>query len=264
MIVERILAQRTPVDLQAAPLAAAVSHHAIPEVVAAPVVGTLFIEAAGVVYDDTCWWRWLVQVLTHTGIHTRYEALLEHWETEYLQQPKDSGQDFWKALRRCLSRMGLTAGCCDEVQAAASALHKQWEASLHPFPEVDRTLAELALRGVQLVAVANTGSSRERLAERLRSMSLAGHFRRLLSAQDCDRSLADPAFYGPTLAGLQLEPQEVAMLSNKAWHLAAARQAGLTTVAVNCPTDSRADICLDRLATLVCKLRYRSSRPVAA
>jgi FMN phosphatase YigB (HAD superfamily) len=265
MIVERILAHRWPADPQADPATfSSPVDCADSDAAAAPLVGALLVETAGVVYDDTCWWRWLARVLSHAGIHARYETLLENWEAEFLQRPERDGNDFWPALRRCLRRMGLTTGCCDEVQASACALHKQWESSLHPFPEIAQTLAELSLRNVPMIAVAGVGCSCEGLSGRLRSLALAGHFPRLLSAQRGGRWLADPDFYATAASEFSVGANEVALVSNKAWHLSAARQAGLATVAVNCPRQARADVQLDRPAALLWKLRYRSHRSMAA
>jgi FMN phosphatase YigB (HAD superfamily) len=216
------------------------------------------------VYDDTCWWRWLVQVLSHAGVHTRYDTLLESWEAEFLRHADLDDAAFWNALRRCLVRLGLACSCCDEIQAAATAQRKTWEASLHAFPGVSSTLAELASCFAAVVAVADSSCLGSALACRLRALSLSAPFRGVVSAGDSRRSLADPAFYPQLLAGLGLERELTALVSNKTQHLAAATAAGLATIAVGCSKDVQADLHFDRLAGVLIPLRGGRAPRIAA
>ena len=242
MIVERILARRAglPATPEHDSTTAPVLRKAAPP--------WLWVEASGVLYDDTCWWRWLAQLLSHTGVYTRYDALLQTWEWEVARDPQ--GCDFWTALHRCLEQLGVPKGCRDEVQAAAFARQKRLDHSLLPFYGVATTLAELAASGVCLVALSGAGCRTSRLVERLQSLALAEPFRRFISAEDWHRSLVQPRFYRETLDYLGLRPCDVALVTSKHWHLGPASEAGLATIAVDCPPHVRADIHLDFFATL--------------
>jgi FMN phosphatase YigB (HAD superfamily) len=266
MIVERILAHRLAHDGSMACSSCTPTMKAVgssPKSIM-PTIDGLLIEVGGVVYDDTCWWRWLAQVLSHAGVHTRHDALLEVWKTEFLQRADVDDAAFWDALRRCLIRLGLARSCCDEIQAAATAQRKTWEASLHAFPGVSSTLSELARRFAAVVAVADSSCLGSALACRLRLLSLSAPFRGMVSAGDSRRSLADPAFYPPSLAGLGLERKRTALVSNKAQHLAAASAAGLATIAVGCSKDVQADLHFERLAGVLVPLRGGRAPRVAA
>jgi beta-phosphoglucomutase-like phosphatase (HAD superfamily) len=229
-----------------------------------PPLDGLLIEVGGVVYDDTCWWRWLAQVLSHAGIHTRYDALLEHWEAEFLRHADADDAAFWEALRSCLTRLGLARGFCDEIQAAAAAQRKTWEAGLHAFPGISCALEGLSRRCTAFVAVADCGCLGRQLTARLRALSLSSPFQAMVSAGDSRQSLADPAFYRQSLASLKLDRESMALASNKERHLAAASAAGLATIAVGCSKDVRADIHFDRLADVLVPLRGVRAPRIAA
>jgi len=266
MIVERILAHRLPHNAPIVSGSRAPATRlgcALPKAKIPPLDG-LLIEVGGVVYDDTCWWRWLAQVLSHAGIHTRYDTLLEDWEAEFLRHADSDDAAFWRALRCCLAQLGLAQGFCDEIQAAATAQRKTWEASLHAFPGISCALEGLARRCTAVVAVADCACLGPQLTARLRSLFLSAPFQAMVSAGDSRQSLADPAFYGQLLAGLKLDHESMALVSHKERHLAAASAAGLATIAVGCSKDVRADMHFDRLASVVAPLRGVRAPRVAA
>lgn len=265
MIVERIIAHRQVSDEPApsgsfVPLPKVVCGGLVPKL---PRIDALMIDVGGVVYDDTCWWRWLVQLMTHADVRVRHDVLSEDWESEYLRHSDRGEEAFWNALRKCLMRWGLTAGCCDEVQAAAIAQQKHWEATLHAFHGVEVTLGDLAQQGIPMIGVADASCSRNDLLRRLHALSLASFFDSAVSASDFGCSLLDASFYQQAITAHRLVDAAVALISSKPRHLYAAHLAGLTTIAVNCIGHFRADLCLGHVAALPRQLRYQCGRQAA-
>jgi FMN phosphatase YigB (HAD superfamily) len=265
MIVERILAHRLAQETLnqnrcVAQVPRMASHAAAAKT---PKIAALLIDVGGVLYDDTSWWRWLVQLVHHAGAQTRYDTLLLQWESEYLRHSARGELAFWESLRACLKRLGLTSACCDEVQAAATAQQKHWEATLHAFPGVESTLSELSQRGIRMIAVADSGCSGHQLTRRLRALSLASYFDQLVSADDGHDSLLEPTFYQQPFNQRRFECESAALVSSKPRHLSAAHQSGLKTIAVNCLGRFRADLCLGCFTALPCQLGIRGSRQAA-
>ncbi len=265
MIVERILAYRK------LPASSATSGSFVPlpeEACRAPVpmlppISALVVDVGGVIYDDTCWWRWLAQVLSHAGVRVRHEVLWEDWESEYLRLGTCDEPTFWKSLRQCLHRLGLTASCCDEIRAAASAQRKQWETSLLAFPGVQSTLHDLSQLQVPIDAIVGACSTSEQLWRRLRVLSLASYFHHAVSAGDRGCSLLDTSFYQQLVQQRGWDAEKVALVSSKPRHLHAARRCGWIPIAVSCLGNFRTDFCLGHLANLPGQLRYRCTRQAA-
>lgn len=265
MIVERILAHRKVTDPPASrgsfvPLPKVVCQAPVPTL---PSIDALVLDVGGVLYDDTCWWRWLAQVISHAGIRVRHDVLWEDWESAYLRLGTCDEQTFWDSLRQCLHRLGLSACCCDEIQAAASAQRKQWESTLLAFPGVDSTLRDLALLHVPIDAVVGPCSTSEQLWQRLRILSLASYFDHAISAGDHGCSLLDTSFYQQLVRQRGWDAERVALVSSKPRHLYAARRCGWIPIAVSCLGNFRTDFCLGHLANLPGQLRYRCNRQAA-
>ncbi len=265
MIVERILAHLkhpappAPRD-SFVPLPKMVCQSPVPDL---PSIEALVLDVGGVIYDDTCWWRWLVQVLSHAGVRIRHDVLWEDWESQYLCFGKRDEQTFWASLRQCLNRLGLTDSCCDEVQAAATAQRKQCESTLLPFPGVEATLCDLSQLQIPIDAVVGACSTSEQLGRRLRVLSLASYFHQAISAGDHGCSLLDTSFYQQLVQQRGMVAEKVALISSKPRHLYAAHRCGLIPIAVNCLGNFRTDLCLGHLANLPGQLRYRCNRQAA-
>lgn len=265
MILERILAHRKSPERPApsgsfVPLPKIVCQAPVPDL---PSIEGLVLDVGGVIYDDTCWWRWLVQVLSHAGVRIRHDVLWEDWESQYLRFGKCDEQTFWTSLRQCLNRLGLTDSCCDEVQAAATAQRKHWESNLLPLPGVEATLRDLSQLPIPIDAVVGACSTSEQLGRRLRLLSLASYFHQAISAGDRGCSLLDTSFYQQLVQQQGLAADKVALISSKPRHLYAARRCGLIPIAVNCSGNFRTDLCLGHLANLPAQLRYRCNRQAA-
>jgi hypothetical protein len=264
MIVERIIAHRQVSDEPApsgsfVPLPKVVCGGLVPKL---PRIDALMIDVGGVVYDDTSWWRWLVQLMTHAGVRVRHDVLSEDWESEYLRHSERDNEAFWNALRKCLMRWGLTAGCCDEVQAAAIAQQKHWEATLHAFHGVDVTLGDLAQQGIPMIGVADASCSRQICCDGstpcLSRPSSTRRSPRAIPVARCWTHRSTDRRSAQSLAGAA-----VALISSKPRHLHAAHLAGLTTIAVNCIGHFRADLCLGHVAALPRQLSYQCGRQAA-
>jgi hypothetical protein len=85
----------------------------------------------------------------------------------------------------------------------------------------------------------------------------------MVSASDSGCSLLDASFYRQAISAHRLMGAGVALISSKPRHLYAAHLAGLTTIAVNCIGQFRADFCLGHLAALPCQMRYQCGRQAA-
>ena len=107
-----------------------------------PVCGLLF-DAGDVLYDDTVWRRWLLQVLARLGLHTNYRSFYHVWKHDFLDDVHRGRREFCEAFQAFLLSVGLSRAQVDEVESACQAKRNQWEASARPLPGVKSTLTKL-------------------------------------------------------------------------------------------------------------------------
>ena len=107
-------------------------------------VEAVFFDLGGVLYDDTVWRRWLLQLLTRMGMHSEYAAFFRTWDREYGDDAAWGRIPFWPALKTFLMSAGLSASQTEEVEAAGRAQFRQWEQQLRPYPYVRSALHQLA------------------------------------------------------------------------------------------------------------------------
>lgn len=254
MFVERILAKQVGL-----PATAPRTPHPTNSVTPLRIGGSqgllwMWVETAGVLYEDTCWWRWLAQVLGRMGFHVPHDHLREtwtgHWESTRCESSVND--EFWHVLTICLEQIGLSRACTQEVLAAAVARHKQPDYHARPFRGITSTLAQLLQAGVQLAALSDAQCSRERWLADLHRLSVNGPFLHFFAATACGRSLRQAIFYRETLQQLRLEAADVVLVSSRESHLRAAVGAGLSTVAIACPQQVPADLHLELFTDLRC------------
>ena len=82
-----------------------------------PVRGVL-LDTCNVLYDDTVWRRWVLQLLTHLGLSTSYRCFFHVWERDFLGEVHCGRRDFWEAFEAFLRAVGLSRGQIEEVEAA--------------------------------------------------------------------------------------------------------------------------------------------------
>ena len=133
----------------------------------------LLFDMSGVLYDDSAWNRWLLQLLRRMGLHTNYDAfrvLCDH------ELGSAEGGDYWAELKRFLSSVGLSQAQIDEVEAAGFARWQSLQLQIRPFPGVIRTLTLLSHLGMPKGIVAHSQGGGTRLRNQLREMGLDGQF----------------------------------------------------------------------------------------
>ncbi len=226
----------------------------------------MWIETAGVLYEDTCWWRWLSQVLARMGVPIPHDRLREMWTWHWESARADAknGDEFWYVLAICLQQMGLSKGGTQEVLAAAVARQKQLDHREFPYRGVSNTLAQLVHAGVQLAALCDAQCSRERLLQRLHRLSLTEPFLHFFASAASGRSLRHGTFYRDRLKQLGLMPSEVVFVSSQEQHVRAAGHAGLATIAIACSEQVPADLHLEVFTDLQCEREPRSGSRYAA
>lgn len=222
-----------------------------------PVHGLLF-DLGGVLYDDTVWRRWLLQLLRRLGVQTSYRAFYQTWDREYLDDVHRGYRPFAEAFQAFLLASGLTRAQIDEVEAASQARRRQLQATNRPLPGVKATLSRLHAMGVSLGLLTNTDHPGTILREHLDRFSLAGLFSAVLTSIDLGRTMPDPFCYLTALKTMRLSGEQVAFVGHDARELEGARRLGLMTIAFNFDPDASADFYLARFEDL---LPLVSTRP---
>ena len=227
-------------------------------VCAAPISGLIF-EMSGVLYDDSAWQRWLLQLLSRIGLNTQYEPFFRVFESEHLHDVHCGRRDYWDALREFLASAGLSRGQLAEVEAAGHARHRQCDEEIRPLPGVASTLAQLAARHVQLAILTNSPCSADVVHARLKKLGLGERFQHVISSRDIAAAKPAPESYRAALDAVKLPAREVALVARDAGELHGARAAGLLAVAIHYSSETRADVYLDRFEQLQQALTYKSS-----
>jgi FMN phosphatase YigB (HAD superfamily) len=225
-----------------------------------PPVSALMIEMGGVLYDDTCWRRWLFQLLVHVGLQTSYETFYRLWDADYYDQVCRGQRKFWPSLESYLRACGLARGICDEVLVAARARRRGLEDEVRPLPAVRSTLTKINAMGVSLVAVSNSSCPASGLLERLGAMRIEHLFQLVVSSRDIEYTMPDGAFFEATLTRGHLTPEHTAFVSRNDVHLHGARTARLMPVAVHKNAASEADIALSDFSQLCHAVPFHSTR----
>lgn len=132
----------------------------------------LLLELCGVLYDDSCWRRWMLQLLTRMGVQTHYAAFFQVWEQEHFSRVCAGEVGYWEAMRDYLRCIGLTGGRVDEACAAGQSRRRQWERAIRPLPGVVKTLAALSRSGVPLAVVAHASFHEQAAAAKLAELGL--------------------------------------------------------------------------------------------
>ena len=64
-----------------------------------PCVAAVWFDVCGVLYDDTAWRRWLLQLLSRMGLHTHYVSFYRVWDCEYRDDVAWGRLAYWDAMR---------------------------------------------------------------------------------------------------------------------------------------------------------------------
>ena len=209
------------------------------------VEGILF-DMCNILYDDTVWRRWLLQLLSRLGLSTNYCSFFRLWERDYLSDVHSGRREFREAFVSFLRCAGLSAGQIDEVEAASHARRRQLESQSRPLPGVRSTLWRLHQEGFVMGVICNSEHPTNVLRDRLRVFGIEKMFHGVLSSLDLSRCMPDPACYLAGLQAMNLAPEKVAFIGHDRLELAGASAVGMPTVAFNFDTDAQADVHIDR------------------
>lgn len=238
------------------------ARHAIPvraaRVAEAPrIVGGIVFDVPDVLYDATLWRRWLVQLIGRLGVRVSYAEFDRAWCCRLMDVHRGR-REFDETLESLLIDLGLSWALIDEIEAAGRIQRRRLELEVRPWPGVVATVAELARRGVPLIAWADTWQAAPRLAERLQRMLPGSCFQAVMTSCDLEAALPDPRCYQALLEACALLPAETIYVGHDAAHLAGAQTAGLYTVAFNFEAAARADCFLTRFDDLLRLVELRN------
>ena len=214
------------------------------------ITGVLF-DACNVLYDDTVWRRWVLQQLSHLGLHTNYRCFFRVWDREFLSDAQCRRRSFRDALAAMLRSAGLSRGQIDEMLASCLARRRQLEEAARPLPGVRATLAQLHRGGLVLGAICNSDHPADELQRRLHRLIGGYVFSTVVSSFDLERTMPDECCYLTALAAMGRPVEQVAFVGHDAAELAGAAQLGMPTIAFNHDPEAQAHTYLDRFDDLL-------------
>lgn len=213
-----------------------------------PTIESVLFDVEGVLYDDSVWWRWLLQLLARLGLHTHYTLFHCVWEQDY-QKVGLGHPEFWDALRGYLRSLGLSPAQVEEVLAASRPQYRVFEQSLRPFPSLRPSLGQLTSKGVPLSVACSTPLSDSILQSRLARLRLERVFQ-----GRCSRGVSRVAdreeILTAALATTGACAERAVYVGRRRDELKAARDMGIYTVAFNPEPDASADAILDHYGHL--------------
>jgi HAD superfamily hydrolase (TIGR01509 family) len=199
------------------------------------------LDTADVLYDDTLWRPWLLQVLARLGIEVVNRSFHQEWQRDYLDDVHRGHREFYEALLAFLLSLGLSPAQAEEVEAACRARRTQTDTKARPLPGVKSTLGRLHAGGMTLAVLSDSEYSAPVLAERLGRFGLGGLFKAVVSSIDLERTKPDPACYRAVLEAVGLPAQQVALVGRNAPELDGAAEIGMSTIAFSGDPKAKAD-----------------------
>ncbi len=224
--------------------------HCKPQPLRKTVEGILF-DMCNILYDDTVWRRWVLQLLSRLGLCTNYYSFFRLWDRDYLDEVHRGRRDFRQSFAAFLRCAGLSQGQIDEVEAASHARRRQLEDHARPLPGVRRTLWRLHQEGFAMGVICDSEHPAAWLRERLHVFGIEKMFRGVLSSIDLNRCMPDPACYLAALQTLKLPPDKVVFIGHDRLELAGAGAVGMPTIAFNFDSDAQADVHINRFEELI-------------
>ena len=214
-------------------------------------VGGLVFNLRNVLFDDTAWRRWLLQLVHRMGLHTHYDAFYRCWEVEYLPDVRCGKIEYWDALKQYLASAGMSRGQLTEVEAAGRLRRERFHQQVRPFPAVARTNGRLSQAGLRLIAVETGSGEMEDPLHPLRQCGLERSFHAVVNRPMVDASFDQVAqLYSDALASARLPGDRVAVIGQDPRELRTAAAVGIRTVAFNARRDAEADHYLAQFSNL--------------
>ncbi len=204
----------------------------------------LLFDLPGVFYDADDWRRWLFQVVTRLGLHTRYLLFFRAFDEQFADLVNAGELDYWDALRSFLLAAGLSHPQTAEIEMAGRPRRKALQAVARPFAGVVTTLYELAENNITLMAVSHGPQTSNETEQRLLTLGVRDLFSSVVSSTNHRSATGNPFVRSLQEAGVGKD--HVAYVGCQTRLLKRATDMGLATVAFNSEPDAQADICLER------------------
>jgi FMN phosphatase YigB (HAD superfamily) len=222
-------------------------------------VEAIVFEPAGVLYDATLWWRWLLQLLARLNPASPTERFERCWQNEYLPTVQTGRRELAEALEACLAESGYPRSQIDELTVAATSRRRELELEVRPLPGVTAALGRLRQSGFRLALSCDSTSPPEELGGRLARYHLEQSFEVVLSSIELGRIKPDLLAFQAIESRLRLTGERLLFAGCRAGDLAGAAACGWATLLVgpgNIPGPwPRPHVHVSRLADLVREIR---------
>ncbi len=212
--------------------------------------GVLF-DMCNILYDDTVWRRWVLQLLGKMGLYTNYCSFFRLWDRDFLDDVHTGRREFREAFGSFLRCAGLSNGQINEVEAASHARRRHLEKHARPLPGVRHTLWRLHQAGFVMGVVCDSEHSATELRGRMQRFGIDKLFPTLISSIDLRQCMPAPEIYQAAVKAMNTPAEEVAFVGHDRVELAGAAAVGMATVAFNFDADAQADAHLTRFEELI-------------
>ena len=199
-------------------------------------ISYLLVAPSGVLYDDTLWWRWLLQMLTRFGMHLHQGVFTAMWEQQYYDDVCCGRREFFDALREYLIDCGMSHGQIDELYAAGRLHWKRLELDLRTFPQTPSTLDGLARGGWRMGLLVQGPLERSETESQLQRMGILSYFEQVVYSQDVPNHLVRSESWEEVTHRLGVAPASIGFVSHNHRLLTPAREHGMSTFAYQCAT----------------------------
>jgi beta-phosphoglucomutase-like phosphatase (HAD superfamily) len=221
-----------------------------PQPLRRPLRGILF-DMCNILYDDTVWRRWVLQLLGRLGLYTNYHSFFRLWDRDFLDDVHTGRRDFREAFGAFLRCAGLSPGQINEVEAASHARRRHLEKHARPLPGVRHTLWRLHQAGFIMGLVCDSEVPSSELRARMQRFGIDKLFPTLVSSIDLRQCMPVPEVYLAAVKAMDIAPEQVAFVGHDRVELAGAASVGMATIAFNFAPDAQADVHLTRFEELI-------------
>ena len=195
-------------------------------------VEAIVFEPAGVLYDATLWWRWLLPLVARSHPACPIERFEQRWQDEYLPAVQTGRRELAEALEAWLAACGCPRRQIDELTGAAISRRRDLELEVRPLPGVTAVLKRLRETGFRLALSCDSTSPREELARRLARYQLEQAFETVVPSIELGRTKSDLLAFHVIESKLSLAGERLLFAGCRASDLAGAACCGWTTLLV--------------------------------
>ncbi len=210
----------------------------------------LILDVRGVLYDDSPWCRWLLQLLHRIGLHSHFDVFYHVWEKEFLDDVASGKRDYWDAMREYLRAAGLSPAQVTEVEAAGKAKRHELENNVRLLPGVRKTLQVLAAQGIQLAVSSATPWPTACVTNRLESLRIREFFCAVGTTNDGSGIRTGRQCIGGLVSQMAIDRVGCALVTTDPIILEAAVRIGLHTIVLGQPDEIVAEYHIGRIEEL--------------